>query len=125
VTVPPGERPRGFPACERLRTDREFREVVRKGARVSLRYRVADVTPRARVRLVVRTLSGRPRVTLRPGCAATEEELIEHVRERLARFKAPKRLVFGDLPKTGTGKIQKYVLRERLWAGHESSIGAV
>jgi ribonuclease P protein component len=34
VTVPQGERPRGFPACERLRTDREFREVVRKGARV-------------------------------------------------------------------------------------------
>jgi len=34
VTVPPRERPRSFPASERLRTDREFREVVRKGARV-------------------------------------------------------------------------------------------
>jgi len=34
VTVPPGERPRSFPASERLRTDREFREVVRKGARL-------------------------------------------------------------------------------------------
>jgi len=34
VTVPAGERPRGFPASERLRTDREFREVVRKGARL-------------------------------------------------------------------------------------------
>lgn len=34
MNVPRGERPRGFPACERLRTDREFREVVRKGARV-------------------------------------------------------------------------------------------
>jgi fatty-acyl-CoA synthase len=64
-------------------------------------------------------------VTLRPGTAASEEELIEHVRERLARFKAPKRVVFGDLPKTGTGKIQKYVLREGLWAGHDSSIGTV
>jgi fatty-acyl-CoA synthase len=64
-------------------------------------------------------------VSLRPDCTATEEELIEHVRQRLARFKAPKRVVFGDLPKTGTGKIQKYVLRENLWAGHDSSIGAV
>jgi ribonuclease P protein component len=34
VTIPPGERPRNFPASERLRTDREFREVVRKGARL-------------------------------------------------------------------------------------------
>jgi fatty-acyl-CoA synthase len=41
-------------------------------------------------------------------------ELIEHVKQRLARYKAPKRIVFGPLPKTGTGKIQKYVLRQRL-----------
>ena len=40
-------------------------------------------------------------------------------RQRLARFKAPKRVVFGELPKTGTGKIQKFVLRERLWADGE------
>ncbi|MHC1562941.1 acyl--CoA ligase family protein [Actinomycetospora sp. C-140] len=41
------------------------------------------------------------------------DELVEHVRTHLARFKAPKRIVFGDLPKTSTGKIQKNVLREQ------------
>ncbi|MGQ0663999.1 MAG: hypothetical protein ACT4P2_10540 [Pseudomonadota bacterium] len=39
--------------------------------------------------------------------------LIAFVRQRLARFKAPKTVVFGPLPKTSTGKIQKFVLRER------------
>ncbi|HKU86261.1 MAG TPA: acyl--CoA ligase family protein [Casimicrobiaceae bacterium] len=53
-------------------------------------------------------------VTLKEGAAATDAELITHVRERLARFKAPKRVVFGPLPKTSTGKVQKNVLRERL-----------
>ncbi len=53
-------------------------------------------------------------VVLRPGQQATEEELVEHVRNRIARFKAPKQVHFGELPKTGTGKIQKYTLRERL-----------
>ena len=41
------------------------------------------------------------------------DELVEHVRTQLARFKAPKRIVFGELPKTSTGKIQKNVLRDR------------
>ncbi|MCD2186113.1 acyl--CoA ligase family protein [Actinomycetospora soli] len=41
------------------------------------------------------------------------DELVEHVRTHLARYKAPKRIVFGELPKTSTGKIQKNVLRER------------
>ena len=45
--------------------------------------------------------------------SATEDEIIEHCRAMLARFKAPKRVVFGPLPKTSTGKIQKFVLRER------------
>ena len=53
-------------------------------------------------------------VSLRPGASGTEEELIDFVRTEIARFKAPKRVIFGDLPKTSTGKIQKYVLRERL-----------
>ena len=53
-------------------------------------------------------------VALRPGASALESELIEFVRSIIARFKAPKRVVFGDLPKTSTGKIQKYVLRETL-----------
>ena len=51
---------------------------------------------------------------LRDGAAVEEHELIEHVKQRLARFKAPKRVVFGPLPKTSTGKIQKFVLRQRL-----------
>jgi fatty-acyl-CoA synthase len=49
--------------------------------------------------------------------AAVESELIEFVRSRLARFKAPKRIVFGPLPKTSTGKVQKHLLRARL-RGH-------
>jgi len=52
-------------------------------------------------------------VELKAGAAATEAEIIEHCREHLARFKAPKRIVFGELPKTSTGKIQKFVLREK------------
>ncbi|MGP4101313.1 AMP-binding protein [Nonomuraea sp. KM90] len=52
-------------------------------------------------------------VSLAAGSAATETELIEHVRARLAHFKAPKAVFFGELPKTSTGKIQKNVLRER------------
>jgi fatty-acyl-CoA synthase len=51
-------------------------------------------------------------VVLRAGAAATEEELIGFVRERLAHFKAPREVTFVDeLPKTATGKIQKFVLR--------------
>jgi fatty-acyl-CoA synthase len=54
-------------------------------------------------------------VSLRPDAAATGEELIEWVRGRLAHFKAPKRVtILDDLPKTGTGKISKLLLRERL-----------
>ena len=53
-------------------------------------------------------------VTLKDGANASDAELIEHVRARLARFKAPKRVVFGPLPKTATGKVQKNVLRDRL-----------
>ena len=50
-------------------------------------------------------------VELRPGVMATEAEIIDWCRAHLARFKCPKFVVFGDLPKTSTGKIQKYVLR--------------
>jgi fatty-acyl-CoA synthase len=52
-------------------------------------------------------------VTLRPGASADEAMLVAYAREHIARFKAPKRIVFGELPKTGTGKIQKFVLRDR------------
>jgi fatty-acyl-CoA synthase len=52
-------------------------------------------------------------VQLKPGAAATEQEYIEWCRRNLARFKIPKKVVFGPVPTTATGKIQKYVLRER------------
>jgi fatty-acyl-CoA synthase len=52
-------------------------------------------------------------VVLKPGAAATEKELIDHTRDRLAHFKAPHGVTFvTELPKTATGKIQKYVLRK-------------
>ncbi|MGK9230732.1 acyl-CoA synthetase [Inquilinus limosus] len=52
-------------------------------------------------------------VTLRPGAEATAEEIIAFCRQHLAHFKCPKTVVFGELPKTSTGKIQKFVLRDR------------
>ena len=52
-------------------------------------------------------------VTLKPEATATEAELIAFVRSRIAHYKAPKTVVFGPLPKTATGKMQKFVLRER------------
>lgn len=62
-------------------------------------------------------------VTLHEGATATSSEIIEHVRNRLARFKAPKTVVFGELPRTSTGKIQKFVLRDRAWDGTDRRIG--
>ena len=53
-------------------------------------------------------------VELKNGATASEHDLIEHCRQHMARFKAPKRVVFGELPKTATGKIQKFVLRQRV-----------
>ncbi|SMH32311.1 AMP-binding protein [Maritimibacter sp. HL-12] len=50
-------------------------------------------------------------VELKEGAAASEEELIAFARERLAGFKTPKRVIFLELPKTSTGKIQKFELR--------------
>jgi fatty-acyl-CoA synthase len=61
-------------------------------------------------------------VVVRPGGTVTEAEVIEHVKSRLARFKAPKRVTFGELPHTSTGKIQKVQLREREWAGRQHRI---
>jgi fatty-acyl-CoA synthase len=53
-------------------------------------------------------------VELKPGEQATEADLIAHCRAHLAGFKAPKRVVFAELPRTSTGKIQKHVLRGAL-----------
>jgi len=63
-------------------------------------------------------------VTLREGTSATAEEIVAFTRERLAHYKCPDAVEFGPLPKTSTGKVQKYVLREKEWAGHETRIGA-
>ena len=52
-------------------------------------------------------------ITLRPGASATERDLIDHCRALLAGFKCPKTVVFAELPKTSTGKIQKHVLRDQ------------
>jgi fatty-acyl-CoA synthase len=53
-------------------------------------------------------------VELKPGAQADEAEVIAFCRDNMAHFKAPKQVVFGPLPKTSTGKIQKYVLREKM-----------
>jgi fatty-acyl-CoA synthase len=57
-------------------------------------------------------------VVPRTGMTATEVELIEHVRSRIAHYKAPREVeIVSELPKTSTGKIQKYVLRDAEWVG--------
>jgi fatty-acyl-CoA synthase len=56
-------------------------------------------------------------VALKPEAAATADEIIAFCRKHLARFKVPRTVIFGPLPKTSTGKIQKFVLRERAKAG--------
>jgi fatty-acyl-CoA synthase len=52
-------------------------------------------------------------VELKEGASATAAEIIEFCRARMARFKAPKTVIFGALPRTSTGKIQKFLLRDR------------
>ncbi|MCB4821043.1 acyl-CoA synthetase [Roseicella aerolata] len=53
-------------------------------------------------------------VELKPGAEATEAELIAHCRQHMAAFKAPKQIVFSELPRTSTGKIQKHMLRSQV-----------
>ncbi|HUB85517.1 MAG TPA: acyl-CoA synthetase, partial [Rhizomicrobium sp.] len=52
-------------------------------------------------------------VEKKPGHDVTAEELIEHCRQHLARYKCPRYVVFEEIPKTSTGKMQKFKLRER------------
>jgi fatty-acyl-CoA synthase len=59
-------------------------------------------------------------VELKEGATATEDDMLAFCRERMARFKVPKKFVFRPLPKTSTGKIQKFVLRE--WARSADAI---
>ena len=61
-------------------------------------------------------------VTRKSGSAVSAEDIINFTRDRIAHFKAPKSVAFGDLPKTATGKIQKFVLREKEWKGRNIRI---
>jgi acyl-CoA synthetase (AMP-forming)/AMP-acid ligase II len=61
-------------------------------------------------------------VTLKDGAVTTDGEIMAFCRERLAHFKCPDAISFGPLPKTSTGKVQKFALREPEWAGHERRI---
>ena len=62
-------------------------------------------------------------VVLKEGASLTEEELIRFCRDRMAHFKAPKSVEFVDsLPRTATGKLQKFKLREKYWQGRERRV---
>jgi fatty-acyl-CoA synthase len=61
-------------------------------------------------------------VVPKPGAKPSAEEIINFCKQHLAKFKAPKYVEFGELPKTATGKIQKFKLREKAWAGREKKV---
>ncbi len=62
-------------------------------------------------------------VVRKAGVEVSSQDLIDHVRQRLAHYKAPRDVEFMEaLPKTSTGKIQKFELREREWAGYASRV---
>lgn len=61
-------------------------------------------------------------VVPKPGTNPTAEDIINFCRERIARFKVPKAIEFGELPKTSTGKIMKFRLREKEWQGYDKRI---
>jgi fatty-acyl-CoA synthase len=63
-------------------------------------------------------------VTLIGGGSASADEIIGFCRQRLAHYKCPDAIEFGPLPKTSTGKVQKFVLREREWSGRDTRVGA-
>ena len=62
-------------------------------------------------------------VVLKPGRQATEAQIIQFCKDRMAHYKAPKTVEFIEaLPKTGSGKIQKKELRDRYWEGHSRRV---
>ena len=61
-------------------------------------------------------------MTLKDSATATEADIIAFCRERLAHYKCPDAVDFGPLPKTSTGKVQKFALREPEWAGRDTRI---
>jgi len=62
-------------------------------------------------------------VTLNDRSTASAEEIIAFCRQRLAHYKCPDVIEFGPLPKTSTGKVQKFALREREWAARDTRVG--
>jgi fatty-acyl-CoA synthase len=62
-------------------------------------------------------------VELKDGKDVGEDEIISFGKERLAKYKCPSAVEFGELPRTSTGKVQKFVLREKEWEGREKAIG--
>jgi acyl-CoA synthetase (AMP-forming)/AMP-acid ligase II len=69
-------------------------------------------------------LSIRVEVALKPDMSLSENELIAHCRRSLANYKVPRRVELSDteLPKSGSGKILKRILRERFWVNQESAV---
>ena len=63
-------------------------------------------------------------VTLSSEPGPSTDEIIAFCRERLAHYKCPDAVEFGPLPKTSTGKVQKFALREREWSGRQTRVGA-
>jgi acyl-CoA synthetase (AMP-forming)/AMP-acid ligase II len=62
-------------------------------------------------------------VVLKPGTAATEQELMDFCRGRMAHFKCPTSVeIRSELARTATGKLQKFKLREPYWKGHERRV---
>ena len=63
-------------------------------------------------------------VVRKPGSALSSDQLQDFLKQRLGKFKLPRIIDFhdGPLPKTGTGKIRKLVLREKFWAGKEKRV---
>jgi acyl-CoA synthetase (AMP-forming)/AMP-acid ligase II len=64
-------------------------------------------------------------VVLKPGHTVSVDELLAHCRQSLANYKVPRRVEFSEseLPKSGSGKILKRVLRERFWEHQERAVG--
>ncbi|MBV8084848.1 MAG: acyl-CoA synthetase, partial [Chloroflexi bacterium] len=61
-------------------------------------------------------------VVLKPERSAAPEDIISFCRDSMSHFKAPKYVEIGELPKTSTGKIQKFILRDKEWSGREKRI---
>jgi fatty-acyl-CoA synthase len=70
----------------------------------------------------ISTMEVEQTVARKVGASATEAEIIEFCRAYIAHFKCPAAIEFGDLPKTSTGKVQKFVLRDKEWADRAKRI---